>query len=376
MATPKITGIFGVGRNGTTLLMGLLDGSPDLWVHPMNFDYLSTLNDLLWIRRVRRSTAQTATTRRLRYLHRPASTELLIKGFASQLQQLEESYLQKLVEPMALRADPLVAVRARDRYSAREYFFVFLEAVRAACDDRGPFPKPHYVFKSAEGAYVEEYCRVFPEMRFIHIMRHPFSNFSSVKRSQMAHKENPFWYMGGDILRTFLEKRWVPHARFVASHAEERARHFVVKYEELCERPLQIMGEICDWLKVRPPADPTLQTFLAGKAMAELPVLPSKKGVVTPQRVVADMAAAYKYDEVLTEREREFILCRTFQLGARLGYFPGGDARTLPDRWALARKWLWPDFWELKNAQGRIRLLTALARRRLYIYGRLLMGTA
>ena len=354
--------------------MSLLDGSPDLWVHPVNFDYLSTLSDLLQFGYVRRSTIQTATTRKLRNLDRDAKTKLFLKGFASQVPDLNENYVQKLVEPIAVKEDPLRAVYTRDRYSTRDFFFTFLQSIRVAYDER-PFSPQHYVFKSVETAYIEDYRKVFPEMRFIHVIRHPFSNFSSVKRSQMAHKQYPFWYMGGDQLKTFLEKRWIPHVRFIAKHYRlERDKHFVVKYEELCERPSEVIRDICSWLNVRPPLEPTLQTFLGGKLMRELPVLPSKKGIVTPHRVVGNMAAEYGYEEVLTEREKEFILLRTYRLGSQLGYFEPNGEPGVSFKLTLARKWFLPDSWELKNARSRIRLLLALILRRFYIYSRLLLN--
>jgi len=353
--------------------MSLLDGSPDLWVHPVNFDYLSSLSDLLQFGYVRRSTIQTATTRKLRNLDSDAKTKLFLKGFASQVLDLNENYVQKLAEPITVKEDPLRAIATRDRYTTRDFFFTFLESTRVAYDDR-PFSPQHYVFKSVETAYIDNYCKVFPEMRFIHVVRHPFSNFSSVKRSLMAHKQYPFWFLGGDQLKTFLEKRWIPHVRFIAKHYRlERDRHFVVKYEELCERPSEVIRDICSWLDVRPPPEPPLQTFLGGKWMRELPVLPSKKGIVTPHRVVGNMATEYGYEEVLTEREKEFILLRTYRLGSQLGYFEANGEPGLASKLILARKWFLPDSWELRNARSRIRLLLALVLRRFYIYSRLLL---
>ena len=35
-----LVGIFGAGRNGSSLLMRLLDGSPGLWIYPIELNYL------------------------------------------------------------------------------------------------------------------------------------------------------------------------------------------------------------------------------------------------------------------------------------------------------------------------------------------------
>ena len=37
-----LVGIFGAGRNGSTLLMRLLDGSSGLWIYPIELNYLRT----------------------------------------------------------------------------------------------------------------------------------------------------------------------------------------------------------------------------------------------------------------------------------------------------------------------------------------------
>ncbi|MDR4473448.1 MAG: hypothetical protein MRJ92_12665 [Nitrospira sp.] len=50
-------------------------------------------------------------------------------------------------------------------------------------------------------------------MKFIHIMRHPYSNHSSLKRTDMAEAVAVL-VPGGDILRLQLESRWIPHAQF------------------------------------------------------------------------------------------------------------------------------------------------------------------
>ena len=155
----------------------------------------------------------------------------------------------------------------------------------------------------------------------------------------MLHKRKPFWFQGGDILRTQLEKRWIPHARFILDRGKRRRdSHCVVRYEELCDRPDVVVGEICHWLNVDPPADPTLQTVLGGKRMRGLPVNPSQPDVETPARVIRDMAGKFGYEDVLTKRERDLILARTYHLARQLGYFSEGVG--LPKALNLWLRWL------------------------------------
>ena len=202
-------------------------------------------------------------------------------------------------------------------------------------------------------------------MRFIHLLRDPLATYSSLKRTNMVRKEWPFWQHGGDELRMLLEKRWLPHARFAVERAPaEPERHFVVRHEDVVAAPTETIGRICAWLGVAPPPEPDIQTVLGGRRMTKLPINPSRPGLETPARVVGDMSAKYGYDEVLTERERDFIVSRTYELARALGYFEGVAS---PPRGRLARAWLRPDRWELMNTKPNLRLLAALLSRRAYI---------
>jgi len=136
-------------------------------------------------------------------------------------------------------------------------------------------------------------------------------------------------------------------------------------------RPAETVREICRWLNVSPPDDPVALTVLGGRNARELPASSSKKGVATPKRVARDMPSAFGYEEVVTPREREFIVFRTRDLAHELGYgLQGGIPAT--DRGRLLLQWLLPDEWELMNADSRLRLAKAVTARRLYICGKLL----
>jgi hypothetical protein len=106
---------------------------------------------------------------------------------------------------------------------------------------------------------------------------------------------------------------------------------------------------------------------LGGKRLKALPSNPSLKGVDTPAQVVSDMAKEYGYDDILTERERQLSLFRTFEPGCRLGYFSAKDEAQVPARFRLLLDWLAPDQWEYMNASSRSRLIRALIARRLYL---------
>jgi hypothetical protein len=338
---------------------------------------------------VRSCTHFNATTDKPLALEETVPTELLVKHYGFHVEELKEVYLKNLIEPFALNGDPWSAIIQKPAHTARDFLPLFLESIRRVCEGEVSQGSQQLVFKTIETPYIPEYGDVFPEMRFIHVMRHPFTNYSSMKRTLATQKERPFWYLGGDELHTFLEMRWIPHARFiVAECTRDNDRHYLVKYEDLCSKPSETVSGICHWLGVSPPTDPTLQTVLGGRRMSELPVNSSKKGLATPHRVVKNMAGVFDYADVLTKREKEFIIFRTYRLARQLGYFTPAEQVEPPSRFVLAVNWFFPDRWELMNnaafykrrrlgmLRAILRLVIALVRRRCWLFGKLLSPVA
>ncbi len=347
--------------------MRLLDGSNGLWIYPVELNYLSGFTPKGWKDRARRGVGSLVPGRYERKFHHWASTHL---------GELKQFYLDMLEQPIQVRDDALETVKRRTGRSLCGDLENFLDALQSTYDDRRLQAKPSLMFKTIDVPYLDEYSAMFPNMKFVHIVRHPYSNYSSLKRTDMVLKQKPFWFQGGDILRLQVESRWIPHARFLLKGlTQDPSRHYVVRYEDLCESPEQTVAGICRWLGVPPPANPVEQTVLGGKRMKELPINSSQKGVKTPMRVVSDMSKEFGYDDILTERERALIRLRTYGLACQLGYFTDAADAVLPDKRALFRQWMMPDQWEYMNARPKLRLARALLARRFYLCRKLLLPT-
>lgn len=364
MAADRLVAIFGAGRNGSTLLGRLLDGSPGLWVHPAETNYLCVWDDLARFGQVRGDTQHNARTRPLEALDRELPTELLLPEYAGHRDELAD-HASRLREPVAAALDPLDALRERSSYGVASFLPALLERVREAYGPPGGSGAPLLAFKTIETPYVADYLRVFPGLRCLHIVREPSANYASAKRTWMYHKRNSFYHGAHDHLRTFLDARWVPHARAVLELVgREPETHAIVRYEELSREPVRVLGEICAWLGVEPPPEPEELTVLGGRRLAALPPNPSQRGIEPPGRVVADMAAQFGYRDVLAPRERALIARRTTELAVRLGY---ARPPAPPGAFRLWLAWLPPDESERLHVHSRARWLLELARRRLYV---------
>lgn len=341
----RLVAVMGTGRNGSTLLARLLDGSPDLWLYPIE---LLWLQDRHWFEE---------------------DGGAWWSGF--QLDELKQTHLDQLVEPIDESGDPR-ALFAPDRERSPEASLVaYLAAVEEAY---APAPRGSRVllFKSTEAGDARRYAELFPGLRQIHIVRDPVATYASFKRTNL-NKGATFWQLG-DELEVLIDGRFVPHARYLLDAcAAEPDRHLLVRYEDLCADPERVIGAICSWLGVRPPGDAGAVTVLGGRRLLRYSGKPSKAGLDAPDRVVADMARAFGYDEIVAPRERDLIRLRTNPLAARLGYAPeppgSGGLR-------LALSWLAPDVRERAHVTSWARFAKAYAERRTYVVRTILAGAA
>lgn len=338
-------GIFGAGRNGSTLLMRLLDGSPGLWVFPIELDILGLVEE-------RDS------------LPPPEWARRFDRWAASELAELRESYVERLAEPAA---GPAPSFSADPSASGARNLLAFLDAVRESYSPSGE--EREHAFKTIEVTGIDRWSELFPTMRLLHIVRDPVANYASLKRTDMLVKHKPFWFQEGDTLRAFVELRWLPHVRYALAASErEPRRHRLVRYEDLCANAASVLGDVCEWLGVAPPPEPELQTVLGGRRLREQPTATSA-GESAPERVFVRQE---RHEDVVTGRERAWLAYRLGTEAERLGYELGPR----PSRISLAGRWLLPDRWELMNAPSKPRLTKALLARRAYLAERLLRGAA
>lgn len=372
-AASELVLLSSTGRDGGTLLLRLLDGSPELWVHPIDVVYLTAWDDLATLGTISSPTMMHARTGRLDSLERRLPRSMLLGTFGRHWHDIDEEYVPLLERPLDGVPNPEGLLPHDADYGVREFLPAFLDATRRAYDGRSA-PTTKTVFKMVETPYIDEYLRLFPDMRCIHLVRDPVTNWASLKRSWSYHQARSFYHGGYDILRTFLDARWLPHAEAAVRLTETGpGRHRIVRYEDLTHDAAGTVGGLCAWLGAPPPDDCERLTSLGGRAMTAMPPdpRPSHAGIATPGRVVSDMASRFEYDDVVTPRERELLAALTGPLARRLGYYPewqdGVGARL-----RLAVRWLPPDATERRHIHSRLRWAWEIARRRAYVARRLL----
>jgi hypothetical protein len=360
-----LIGLFGTGRNGSSLIGRLLDGLQDTYVHPVEELFLTAFDDLARHGRLTRLVVQNCTIRPLTHLGGTLSSGLLARNYRPSLDLLVRYCSETAGPPSEVRSLTLDQILPRPSYGVEEFTRGYLEGIAAQVRPDVKFR--HHLFKSIEVAYLAEYERRFPDMKFVHIVRDPVVVCSSQKRSLMENKGVPASYLGYDWLACMLDKRWLPHAQFIASRRND-SRHILVRYEDLVAEPVIEIGKIADGLGLSPPPRPTVQTIFRDLDKTNWGGNPSKKGVDSPTEVVADLQKRNRYEEVLTRREIDLIAAKTRDLLPGLGYRSPSEASLAEVR----RQYLAIDKWELmhcgRNPSYLLRGLIGLVYRRWLLF--------
>ena len=159
-----LVGIFGAGRNGSSLLMRLLDGSPGLWIYPIELNYLRSFAPRSLRSAVKRTLASCAS-------HLPGQAggtfeqrqrQLFRAWAADQLDELKQTYLDKLVQPITPDGVPLERIMARVTGDAKHDLESYLDAIRLCFDQRMLPATPLLMFKSIEVSDLFRYQAMFP----------------------------------------------------------------------------------------------------------------------------------------------------------------------------------------------------------------------
>ena len=340
-----LIGIFGTGRNGSTMLCRLLDGLGHTYVHPVEEKFLSYFSDLAQKGTVSRETGQNCTTIQLKGLEVPIPITTLANAYSPSLDALRTLCSQNKVTPDPADRVEIGQLLDGRRYLATDFAAEYLRAAaRYACPGNH---FEHYLFKSIETPYIDDYAVRFPEMRFIHIIRDPVATCSSQKRTLFEKKSRAASYLGYDWLICMLKKRWIPHARHILAHIND-PRHMFLRYEDVVVDPISRIGDVARWLGLSPPPRPDTQTIFFDKDIEVVGSYASKRGVETPAKVSANLRVENRYEEILSGREIDLINFMTGSYQKEFGYQPSSS----PTRNQVLAQYMLIDIWELKNVRG------------------------
>jgi protein-tyrosine sulfotransferase len=227
--------ICGIHKSGTTLLRNLLDGHPALEVLPIESHFLQKMGfgiDYYF----RRQTKRTVSIAEFK-----ESTAMLIEQYNRTNNTLKsDAQLKGQFDVAAF--ETYLDSHLNEQASLAETFLAYRNGILISLGIK-PDEQKRVVEKSVEnGELATAYKRIFPQAKFLHIIRNPYSNLTSLRK---------FKSKGGYPLLPPL----VDVIKKNLFHAEKNQfllgeDYWVIRYEDILNEPISSMNEIANFLQI------------------------------------------------------------------------------------------------------------------------------
>ncbi len=226
--------IAGAHKSGTSLLRSILDSHPALWAIPIETHYFQNVK--YWVdNEYRRQIPEKINNKKkidnlIKWIEHsniandPVSdsitTGLFDLGlFKEEIEKCDESDTDK---------------QRIIKYFSAIYYSQYGKAITQEL---------RVVEKSVENAeFAIELSQFFPQARFIHIIRNPYANFTSLKKYKSIKYGYPIIRR---IIKTLYNNYYYMH------HNKRRIKHYyILKYEDLLLNPRQEIYNLCIYLDI------------------------------------------------------------------------------------------------------------------------------
>jgi hypothetical protein len=312
--------ICGHHRTGTTLLLNLLDGHPELSVLPNEGTYLTMLGYAARDKVSFEDTDRFVATWIFRLVD-PTFEPHFLLGRSRDQDNPSVNFARRLLgwQP-ALRA----------AWPERVQFALLLSLVSAYSDMALPGSNPRmWVEKTPlNELHAKTLIAAFPEARFIHLIRDPLVTLASIlelQREGTEHRLRHIWRIARSL-------------RLASQNRELRSdRYLVVRYEELTAKPDAVIEQVRAFLAISPSAMLATPTTRGQPVRSNSSFERGAPGIVVPPRRSSH----------LDEESADLVRALAGSAARVLGY----DIVPLPRRRRLAL--LWNESWRYASGIRR-----------------------
>ena len=350
--------IFGTGRNGSSLLLRLIDGIQDTYVHQIDESFLSLNNDYL-------NGNNKVSIKTLHHNHDQIHNDnkkfklnkFYLNFYKDKIKYIKENFTDYLEKKENFKKEVLIDKYFMREFEIKDFIEEYFDSMSSWLQNK---VSKNTFFKSHEVEFLPMYEKIFPNMKFIHIIRNPVDVYASTirKSREVENFQNRTnWYLAGDTLLHVI-KKWKMHTDFIKSKINHN-NHLVVKYEDLVNNPIQETKNICDWVGLPLPLSLGQQTIFMNKKINYLPENVGMHGVETPLEVENNMAKKFQYITAVYKDENILL---NFILYENFNYFY--KAMTMPkiSNLKLLLIWILPKSFEFQRVSSFKRLLHTIYR--------------
>ena len=226
--------ILGCTKSGTTLMRNLFDSYPGLFVLPLESHFFQSIRR--WVdyyfrrtmpRKLNFEEMKEGLFQHIKFVN--SRTNLKADAFTENMWDLEK--VKKTLDSTPVK-------------NLRELSDLYVQVIHQNFYGGMPDPTSEFVEKSVENAeFAFEWSTIYPEARFIRILRNPYSNIVSIRRHiQRKSKRYPFMK---PAVYSMYNSYW-----HMYKNRNLLKNHKIVIYDELIQRPEKVMREVADFLGV------------------------------------------------------------------------------------------------------------------------------
>jgi hypothetical protein len=292
----------GLRKSGTSMIRNLLDGHPDLYVHPMNELHFFTFTDYM---------------NRMNVNHRLAAWKPPFSSPQDAIKKVIEcnwvcnyepgSTLRPRV-PDSVDQQKLKAILQNATVTSYAELYELIVRSVARCDANfgKELGERRSVVKGVQQEeHLPELVEMLPDVKFVYVLRNPYAQFNAAINTQRLgqlsvekQKEIKYDFAGmdkqaaypflGDRLRQMSYSYY-----FMLRWSKLYPRNFtVVCYDEILQRPEETLKQLAAFLEIEF-TETMLETTQSGKAI-ERPGWSAQKGEHGSSRIQTESIAAWK----------------------------------------------------------------------------------
>jgi len=226
--------LLGAHKSGTSLLRSILDGHPQLYAIPIETHFFQNMK--YWVD----------------YEYRSQRPENITK------QEIIESFCQ-WIHTCNISADPYgdsIAQGLFDESKFRQYFTTtkscesdkdwlecYFESIYLSLEKKHLSSEIRIVEKSVDNAeFATELNTMFPDAKFVHIVRNPYANIVSLRKYKSINHGYP--------LMPRIMKSLYNSFYFLYKNQKIITNYYIIRYEDMVSAPEKHIKHICDFLNI------------------------------------------------------------------------------------------------------------------------------
>lgn len=229
--------ILGAHKSGTSMLRQLFDGHSQVEVFPIESHFIAAMGLPISYAARKQEGFESKMESFFRFVNE------LVLSYNSEKSTTTDVNLFDKIDTNLFKEE--IKKRLRACTSENQWLEAYFAAIQASLNNKTTNRVKYLIEKSVEHAEYAEYLKLlFPEAKFIHIIRNPYSNIVSFRKFKIA---NALFPSLPDIVLSMLNNySYLKRNQRIFSTSD----YLIVKYEDILTDKKKALNEICLFLSI------------------------------------------------------------------------------------------------------------------------------